>query len=257
MIKREREMSNAVGRALNEAGIRYDRDVDIGGIRADFVVHAPGNRTFVIDIKDWTRFDGFRNRAAHQVHLYRRALNADAAFIVVDALRRSSVGDGVVTLEKLVPAIQAAISKVPRPRSKVKKIPTSGKSHVFAAMPFSAKYDDVYFVAMTYAAEQADTTCLRVDKVEYSGDIVAEIQKLIRSSSAVIADLSEGSPNVLYEAGYAHALKKPTIHICSTPLGDLPFDVAHWNTIPYSPGQTHQLRSKLTRRLKQAIGLRK
>ena len=29
---------------------------------------------------------------------------------------------------------------------------------------------------------------------------------------AVIVDLSEAKPNVLYEAGYAHALNKPCIH---------------------------------------------
>jgi len=257
MIRPEKDIANSVSRVLRNAGIPYDREVDIGGARADFVVHAPGNRTFVVDVKAWERFDGFRNRAAHQAILYKKALRADAAFIVVDSLRRSSVQDGVVTVERLVPAILATIAKRSPSRTKSKKVSSSPKSHVFAAMPFDAKYDDVYYFAMTYAAEQADTTCLRVDKLEYSGDIVAEIQSLIRSSLAVIADLSEASPNVLYEAGFAHALKKPTIHICSTPLGDLPFDVAHWNTISYTPGQTHQLRPRLASRLKQAVGPRK
>jgi hypothetical protein len=257
MIKRERDIADAVGRTLKKAGIAYDREVDIGGTRADFVVHALGNRRIIVDVKAWKQFDGFRNRAAHQVALYRKALKADAAFIVVDGLKRSSIQDGVVTVEKLVAAIQAAASGTSRPRAKSKTMSTSRRGHVFAAMPFAAKYDDVYFVAMTYAAEQAHTTCLRADKMEYSGDIVAEIQKLIRSSAAVIADLSEASPNVLYEAGYAHALNKPTIHICSTPLGELPFNVGHWNTIPYTPGQTHQLRPVLARRLREAVAPRK
>ena len=56
---------------------------------------------------------------------------------------------------------------------------------------------------------------------------VDEIQRLIRQSVGVIADLSEAKPNVLYEAGYAHALNKPCVHICSTSIEKLPFDVSH------------------------------
>jgi hypothetical protein len=40
---------------------------------------------------------------------------------------------------------------------------------------------------------------------EFQGSVVDEIQRLIRQSVAVIVDLSEAKPNVLYEAGYAHA----------------------------------------------------
>ena len=50
------------------------------------------------------------------------------------------------------------------------------------------------------------------------GASLTDVRTLIRESSAVICDLSEARPNVLYEAGFAHALDKPTIHICSTPL---------------------------------------
>ena len=70
----------------------------------------------------------------------------------------------------------------------------------------------------------------------------------LRRSSAVIADLSESKPNVLYEAGLAHALKRPSVHICSTPIADLPFDVRNWNTIFCRRGQT-------TERLRRQAGL--
>jgi nucleoside 2-deoxyribosyltransferase len=76
---------------------------------------------------------------------------------------------------------------------------------------------------------------------------------MIRKSVAVIVDLSESKPNVLYEAGYAHALKKPCIHICSTSMDKLPFDVAQWKTTPYQAGQTHKLRKDLTQRLKAIV----
>ena len=120
-------------------------------------------------------------------------------------------------------------------------------------MPFDRAYDDTYFVAMSYAAERVGGACMRVDREEFAGDIVEEVKRLIEASRAVIVDLSEARPNVLYEAGFAHALRKPTGHICSTPLSELPFDVRNWNTVAYSRGQTTKLRDRLARRLKAII----
>lgn len=123
-------------------------------------------------------------------------------------------------------------------------------------MPFSREYDDVFFVSMAHAADSVGATCKRVDREDFEGDVVEEIKRLIRESVAVIADLSEARPNVLYEVGYAHALLKPTVPICSTALGELPFDVRNWNTLEYTRGRTHQLRDPLARRLKAAIAKR-
>ena len=120
-------------------------------------------------------------------------------------------------------------------------------------MSFNRRYDDTYFVAMSYAAERVNAACSRVDKEEFSGDIVEEVKRQIRASRGVIVDLSEGKPNVLYEAGFAHALDRPTVHICSTPLSDLPFDIRNWNTVVYNHGQTTELREPLVRRLRKVL----
>jgi nucleoside 2-deoxyribosyltransferase len=111
-----------------------------------------------------------------------------------------------------------------------------------------------FFIAMRQAAEQVRAVCERVDRREFQGSVVDEIQRLIRQSVAVIVDLSEAKPNVLYEAGYAHALNKPCIHICSTSTDKLPFDVSHWKTTLYHPGQTHKLAKELAQRLKSILG---
>jgi len=120
-------------------------------------------------------------------------------------------------------------------------------------MPFDPSYDDTFLVAMAHAAKTVNAACKRVDRTEFVGDIVEEIRRLIDASIAVIVDLSEGRPNVLYEAGYAHALGKPSVHISSTPLSDLPFDVRNWNTIPYTRGGTMILRGPLSTRLKAVV----
>jgi nucleoside 2-deoxyribosyltransferase len=82
---------------------------------------------------------------------------------------------------------------------------------------------------------------------------VEEIKRLINESVAVIIGLSEAKSNVLYEAGYSHALKKPTVHVSSTSLEKLLFDVRNWNTLKYSLGQTAKLREPLARRLRLVL----
>jgi hypothetical protein len=250
---REKELADQVARSLHEANIQFDREVAIGGLRPDFVVYAPDGRKFVIETKAWEKTLGFRNRAAHQAELYRTAIGADRAFVVVDGLERSRVSEGVVTTDKLIPALEEEFAEKAQPSRKRKPVQPPPQKDVFAAMPFAPEYDDVFFVAMAHAAKTIGAVCRRVDREEFSGDIVQQIESMIRNSTAVIIDLSESKPNVLYEAGYAHALGKPTVHICSTPLNELPFDVAHWNTIEYHKGQTYGLRRKLANRLKAVL----
>jgi nucleoside 2-deoxyribosyltransferase len=103
---------------------------------------------------------------------------------------------------------------------------------------------------VNHAAKALSAAAIREDKQEFVGDIVQQIEKDIRDSSAVVADLSESKADVLYEVGFAHALNRPTIHICSTPLDQLPFDVRNVNTLKYVKGQTHKLRETLENRLR-------
>jgi hypothetical protein len=172
-------------------------------------------------------------------------------FVVIPGLKRNLPAKGVVTLDGLVPALQAELETT-KTRSNPPEV-TNVDKLVFAAMPFAPQYEDVFFIAMRHAAEQAGAVCDRVDRREFQGNIVEEIHRLIRKSIAVFVDLSEAKPNVLYETGYAHALKKPCIHICSTTVEKLPFDVAQWKTTFYHPGQTHKLAKELAQRLKAVL----
>jgi hypothetical protein len=264
---------------LRDAHISYRRQPSIGGLRPDFIVTGPRGEKVLLEVKMWDPRGGNTARAFRQVQLYKKATGADQALIVIPDLKKNYKRRGVIKMDAVLPALQkmfklpqegepaaparpptepagakkpegAAPRRAPRPAPE----PASSKRMIFAAMPFAAEYDDTYFIAMSHAAEQVGADCKRVDLKEFSGDIVTEIKRLIHSSVAVIVDLSEAKPNVLYEAGYAHALKKPTVHICSTPLSDLPFDVRNWNTIAYNRGQTALLKEPLTRRLKAVMG---
>jgi hypothetical protein len=262
---------------LRNAGIAYRRQPSIGGLRPDFIVTGPRGEKIVLEVKGWDPRGGNTARAIHQVQLYKKATGADQALIVMPDLKKNYKGKGVIKLDAVLPTLQklfglpggrepasparapepeapeAAGNRPPRqPRRTGQSAPS--KRMIFAAMPFSSEYDDTYFIAMSHAAEQVGAECKRVDLKEFSGDIVTEIKRLISSSVAVIVDLSEAKPNVLYEAGFAHALRKPTVHICSTPLSELPFDVRNWNTLTYRRGQTALLKDPLARRLKAVMG---
>ncbi|MDE3088553.1 MAG: hypothetical protein KGJ80_04125, partial [Chloroflexota bacterium] len=79
-----------------------------------------------------------------------------------------------------------------------------------------------------------------------------QIKEMIKSAQIIVADLSESRANVCHEVGFAEALGKPVIQICSTPLASLPFNLRNNQTIQYSIGQASRLRTKLERELHKA-----
>jgi hypothetical protein len=241
------ELEDVIAERLRQAGLKFATERAVGGLAPDFIVYAPDGRQFIVQTRDWD-FPGLTMEASRQAQHYQDAAKADGAFIVIPGLKRNLPSKGVVTVDGLIPALQAEI-QTDKTRTNSAEVTRIAKL-VFAAMPFAPQYEDVFFVAMSYAAEQVGAVCDRVDRREFQGNVVEEVHRMIRKASAVIVDLSESKPNVLYEAGFAHALKKPCIHICSTSLEKLPFDVAQWKTTPYEPGQTHKLRRDLTQRLK-------
>jgi hypothetical protein len=190
-------------------------------------------------------------RAIEQAERYREATGSDYAYVVLEGLKRSIPSEGLVAEQDLI----RFLTEKPRrgrilPREKKIEPAHDRQRTIFAAMPFDPEFDDVFFVAIAEAAKALSAVAIREDKEEFVGDIVEQIKQDIRGSSAIVADLSESKADVLYEVGFAHALGKPTIHICSTPLNKLPFDVRNVNTMKYVKGQTHRLRGVLENRLR-------
>lgn len=230
----------------------YSAQPIIGGLSPDFLVKLPGGTFAIIEVKDWAPTEENQLRAILQAKLYRERTGVDSVFVVLRALRHGKPG-GLVNQRELfnrLDEISYDIPRIGRKQTLELKRRSAKKPIIFAAMPFDAKYDDTFFVAISAAAESINAVAKRVDKEEFVGDVVNEIKCLIGKSKAVIADLSELNPNVLYETGFAHGRGVPTVHICSTPLKKLPFNVRNWNVINYSVGRTHLLRQQLAERLK-------
>lgn len=238
--------------AIRDLPLEIVREPVAWGVRPDIVVETDNRRRAVLEVKARSSpslVEAIQARA--QAARLAEATAADLALVVYPRLEGSLEHEGIVGTLGLRHALRRLIA-LPRIASPPEDVrPPSGI--VFAAMPFAPEYGDVYWVAMRAAAQALGLACVKVDEEDYVGDIVVKIKSLITESVAVIGDLSEAKPNVLYELGFAHALDRPTVHICATPLDQLPFDVRNWNTLEYGLGQTHRLIEPLTRRLRSAL----
>jgi hypothetical protein len=252
-------LEKAIAEALQELALTFEQETAIGGVRPDFVVEHEDGTTTVIEAKVWPITMKTINRAAEHIARYRELTGVDRVLIVLPEAPRRNRVPGVIGVSELADALETPPLRTSRSRRRgrrdvhFKRRLKKRKQVVFAAMPFEADYDDVFLVAMAGAAKELDIACVRLDKEEFVGDIPLRIREEITNSAAVIADVSGASPNVLYEVGFAHALKKPTVHICSTPLDKMPFDIGQQNTLAYNKGQTYHLKTKLLARLKAVL----
>ncbi|MFD9068496.1 hypothetical protein [Streptomyces lasiicapitis] len=87
------------------------------------------------------------------------------------------------------------------------------------------------------ACEKYGITAVRADGIAHAGDINEQICRHVVESDLVVADVSGGNPNVMYELGLRHITGKPTIHIGEA--GQLPFDIASIRTIRYQRTRSH------------------
>lgn len=219
----------------------------VGGVRPDFVVR-DGARLLVLEVRPWSGpgvIDAIH--ALSQLAFQADAVGADRGLLVVPEVRTATPDPAIVPLARLREAIGSwqIEAEVEAEAGLARLAAPSKPKQIFAAMPFGAEYSDTYWVGMREAAAAIGAGCVRVDEAYYVGDVVEKIKDLIGESSAVIADLSGSAPNVLFELGFAFALGKPCVLICSTPLDQLPFDVRNQRTIAYAKGQTYQLKDDL------------
>jgi nucleoside 2-deoxyribosyltransferase len=91
----------------------------------------------------------------------------------------------------------------------------------------------------------------RADEIEHQDRITDLILSEIERCEMVIADLSYERPNVYYEIGYAHALKRRPILYRKTGT-KLHFDLSVHNVPEYK--NLTELRSLLLKRLEAVLG---
>lgn len=131
-------------------------------------------------------------------------------------------------------------------------------SRCFVMQPFDGgafdkRYDDVFVPAIAEAGLEP----YRVDRDPSVGIPIDDIESGIRNSELCLAEITTNNPNVWFELGYAMAVPKEVVLVCSEERkSKFPFDVQHRSIITYkteSPQDFLQLKEKITNRIKAVL----
>lgn len=107
-----------------------------------------------------------------------------------------------------------------------------GRPKAFVLMPFGEGFDEIYSLFIADTLTQAGYDVSRADNIRSQQNIIKDIVIGIATSELIVADLTDSNPNVYYELGIAHALRKPVV-LLTQEIDDLPFDLRSYRVIPY------------------------
>lgn len=127
-------------------------------------------------------------------------------------------------------------------------------NYVFVVMSFKEEYNKTYQV-FKLAGNSLSDYKIQIERVdEHTGGYVItdRIDYCIAKAGLVICDVSEMSPNVFYELGFARGLEKPIIMTAKAGT-ILPFDLRQYRTIFYN--DLIELQKKIILELKSHYGI--
>ena len=130
-------------------------------------------------------------------------------------------------------------------------------SECFVIQPYDkGKFDKRYHDILKPAIEECGLIPYRVDE-DYCAEIPVEaINAGLKRCQIVIAEVTTNNPNVWFELGYALALDKPVILLCSDERkGKTPFDVRHRSFLKYKTRSSSDF-GELKQQLKSSIQAR-
>ena len=127
----------------------------------------------------------------------------------------------------------------------------------FVVMQFNPpEYEELFNDVIVPVCDKMGLLAFRSSQTYYPGLLIADIQRQIRESRVVIAEITPVNPNVYYEVGYADAIGKPVILIADGgKLDQLPFDVRAFRTLFYENtiGGKSKVETTLTEFLKNIM----
>jgi hypothetical protein len=103
----------------------------------------------------------------------------------------------------------------------------------FVMQPFAAPLGNYYDKIYKPAIEKAGLLPVRADaEIFGTGKIMDQVWRGINAAKVLVAELTSRNPNVFYELGLSHALRKPVVLVSSNEA-DVPFDLHHIRVIYY------------------------
>ena len=126
----------------------------------------------------------------------------------------------------------------------------------FVMQPFGGHLGAYYEALFKPAIEKAGLKPMRADDdIFATGKIMDQIWRGIHQATVLVAELTSKNPNVFYELGLAHALRKPVVLVSSNE-DDVPFDLRHIRVILYDqtdPFWGQKLIDKIADNIKSAL----
>jgi hypothetical protein len=114
-----------------------------------------------------------------------------------------------------------------------KSVDVGAHDSCFIMMPFAGSLGSYYEKIYRPAIEKAGLMPVRADtEIFGAGKIMDQVWSGINAAKVLVAELTTRNPNVFYELGLAHTLKKPVVLISSNEA-DVPFDLKHIRVIYY------------------------
>src|SRR6266513_1042557 len=118
--------------------------------------------------------------------------------------------------------------------------------HVFVIAPFDPEGRRVEDIVRRAIQETGWRVVQHGDATRPGAELTTNILDAIRGADLIIADVSRQNPNVLYELGFAHALRKPTILLYNIKSGSsFPSDFDGLQYITYDPGDFRVLADRV------------
>jgi hypothetical protein len=137
-----------------------------------------------------------------------------------------------------------------------KSVSINPNDSCFVVMPFALPLGNHYSLIYEPAIRKAGLRPVRADDdIFTTGKIIDQVWAGINAAKVLVAELTDRNPNVFYELGLAHALRKPVVLISSNEE-DVPFDVRHIRVIYYDvndPFWGDKLMAKVAENILSAI----
>lgn len=117
----------------------------------------------------------------------------------------------------------------------------------YVLMPYTKEWSKNVKRAIRNAVQSKGLT-FRIAEEEIGGSIMKDVWKGLCEAKLVIADLSDGNPNVAYEIGLADVLGKELI-LLAQDVKSIPFDFAGKRLLTYKVDRMDQLQDELAHRI--------
>jgi len=121
-------------------------------------------------------------------------------------------------------------------------------------MPIRPEFHYYYIYLKNHIEKTHRISCVRADHSIRQGAFMDKIRRYIKDADLILADVSGGNPNVLYELGIAHQRNKRVILMTRDAVEAVPSDIRHLDMIRYDLTKEDDLVRLVDRALERELG---